>query len=74
MARALHLVKSAEHALARATIDGQLRAGDAVTVVVLPGGAAPALPAAVVVRRVPEDCSWEALLDLVFEADHVVTW
>ncbi len=74
MARALHLVKSADHALALATIRAQVEAGDTVTVAVLPGGTAPALPAGVALRRVPDDLGWEALLDLVFDADHVVTW
>lgn len=74
MARVLHLVKSADHALALATIAQQREAGDAVTVVLLPGGTAPALPADVPLRRVPDALSWEALLDLVFDSDHVITW
>jgi hypothetical protein len=74
MARVLHLVKSADHTIALATIARQLEAGDAVTVAVLPGGTAPALPGGVALRRVPDELSWEALLDLVFGADHVVTW
>jgi hypothetical protein len=74
MARVLHLIKSADHALALATIDQQRQAGDAITVAVLPGGVAPSLEASVTLRRVPDDLSWEALLDLVFESDHVVTW
>jgi hypothetical protein len=74
MARALHLVKSADHVLALATIRAQVEAGDTVTVAVLPGGTAPPLPAGVALRRVPDDLGWAALLDLVFDADHVVTW
>ena len=74
MARALHLVKSTDHALALATIRAQVEAGDTVTVAVLPGGTPPTLPAGVMLHRVPDDLGWEALLDLVFAADHVVTW
>jgi len=40
----------------------------------LGGAAAPALPAGVRVQRVPEDASYERLLELIFAADHVVTW
>ena len=74
MPRALHLFKGADHALALATIRRQLAAGDAVTAVVLSGAAAPTLPPGVVVHRVPEEWSYERLLDAVFEADQVVTW
>jgi hypothetical protein len=74
MARALHLLKGADPALALATIERQLAAGDHVTVVVLADTAAPPLPAAVAVHRVPGEWSYERLLDAVFEADHVVAW
>jgi hypothetical protein len=74
MARVLHLVKSGDHAIALATIARQREAGDAVTVAVLPGGTAPDLPGGVTLHHVPDELSWEALLDLVFDADHVVTW
>ena len=74
MARALHLFKGGDPALALATIERQLAAGDTVTAVVLPGAAAPALPGAVATRRVPDDWSYDRLLEAVFEADHVLTW
>jgi hypothetical protein len=74
MAAVLHLVKGSDTALARAVLDRNLRAGDRVTVVVLPGGAASDLPAGVVVRRLDGDLSYGQLLDLIFEADQVVTW
>src|SRR6267142_2813888 len=34
----------------------------------------PALPAGVAVHRVPDEWSYERLLEAVFEADQVVTW
>jgi hypothetical protein len=74
MPRALHLFKGGEPALALATIARQLAHGDSVTAVVLSGAAAPALPAGVAVHRVPDEWSYERLLEAVFEADQVVTW
>lgn len=74
MARVLHLVKPGDPALAEATIEAQVAAGDQVTVVLLHGAGPVALPAGVTVHRLTEECSYAALLDLVFEADHVVTW
>jgi len=55
-------------------VDHHLRAGDRVTVVVLPGGAASGLPAGATVRRLDGDLSYGQLLELIFEADQVVTW
>ena len=74
MAAALHVLKGGDVALALATIQRQTAAGDRVTVVLLPGAVAPPLPAGVAVHRVPEDWSYERLLEAVFEADHVTTW
>ena len=74
MARALHVLKGGDVALALATIERQVGAGDRVSVVLLPGTAAPALPAGVTVHRVPDDWSYERLLEAVFEAEHVTTW
>jgi hypothetical protein len=74
MAKALHLIKSDDSALAAATIARQLAAGDTVTVVRVGGAAVPALPGGVVVRRVPDELSWEALLEAMFEADQVIAW
>ena len=40
----------------------------------LPGAAAPALPAGVPLPRVPDQLSWASLLERIFEADQVITW
>jgi hypothetical protein len=74
MAAVLHLIKGSETALARAVLDRNLREGDRVTVVVLPGGAGFALPAGVTVRSLDRDLSYDQLLELIFAADQVVTW
>jgi hypothetical protein len=74
MARALHVLKGGDSALALATIERQLGAGDRVTVALLSAAAAPTLPAGVAVHRVPDEWSYERLLEAVFEADHVTTW
>jgi hypothetical protein len=74
MARVLHLLKGDDPALARATVEAQVAAGDQVTVAVLHGAAPPALPPAVRVQRVPDELSYDALLRAIFEADQVVTW
>jgi hypothetical protein len=74
MATVLHLLKSTDTALPRAVLDRNVRDGDRVTVVVLPGGAAAGLPAGVPVRRLDGDLSYDQLLELIFEADQVVTW
>jgi hypothetical protein len=74
MGRALHLLKSQDTGLVAATVARQVAAGDAVTVVALHGMTAPTLPAGVVVRRVPEDLSWDGLLEAMFQADQVVAW
>jgi hypothetical protein len=74
MAAVLHLLKGADTGLARAVLDRHVRAGDRVTVVVLPGGTASGLPAGVPVRRLDGDLSYDQLLELIFEADQVVTW
>jgi len=74
MAGALHVLKGGDVVLALATIQRQSAAGDRVTVVLLSGAVPPPLPAGVAVHRVPEDWSYERLLEAVFEADHVTTW
>jgi hypothetical protein len=74
MARVLHLLKGPESGLALTVIARQADAGDTVTVALLPGMGALALPAGVTGYRVPDELSYAALLDLVFEADHVLTW
>jgi hypothetical protein len=74
MPTVLHLIKSADAALARTVIEHDVGAGDRVTVALLPGGAAPALPPGVTIRRVGSDLSYSQLLELIFQADHVLTW
>jgi len=67
MAVVLHLLKSADATFPREVIEQQQGAGDRVTVAVLPGAGAVALPPGVTVRRVSSDLSYDALL-------HVITW
>jgi hypothetical protein len=74
MAAALHLLKGGDASLALAVVAHQLEAGDRVTIALLPGASAPVLPPGVAVRRLPDDLSYDELLELVFAADHVVTW
>jgi hypothetical protein len=74
MAMVLHLLKGGETSLALATIEAQLAAGDKVAVALLHDVAAPQLPASVGVLRVPQDASWERLLEMIFASDHVITW
>ncbi len=73
MSVVLHLLKG-DAALATATIARELQAGDDVIVALLHGTPAPRVPAGVHVHRVPDDLSWEALLDKIFTADQVITW
>jgi hypothetical protein len=74
MATILHLLKSADTALARTVIEQHVGAGDRVTVALLPGGAVPALPPGVTIRCVGSDLPYTDLLDLIFQADQVLTW
>jgi hypothetical protein len=74
MASVLHLLKSPDATLARAAIDQHVRAGDRVSVVLLPGGTVSQLPASVRVHRLDADLSYPELLDLIFESDQVITW
>jgi hypothetical protein len=73
MPRVLHLLRAPSD-LALAAVGAAVAGGDTVTVALLPGAAAPRLPAGVTVRRVPEEASWEELFDLIFEAETVVAW
>jgi hypothetical protein len=74
MASALHLLKSADAALAVATIAAEVAAGDDVTVALLHDVAAPGLPASVRIRRVPGEMTYEQLLEAMFAADRVIAW
>lgn len=83
MPRVLHLIKSPvpDHALA--VIGRQSREPDTtLTVVLIQGAAAPSLPAELRVRRLsaespapdPDTLTYSELLDLIFSADHVISW
>lgn len=73
MAAVLHLLKG-DPDLTLAAIAAQLAAGDRVTVTLLPGAPVPELPPGVQVRRVPDDLSYDQLLDLIFASDQVTAW
>jgi hypothetical protein len=73
MARVLHLLKGLDSALALEVIAQQQAAGDTLTLVVLPGAEVPA-PGRLTVRRVPDDLTWEQLLEAIFAADQVIAW
>lgn len=75
MAAQLHLVQSSTQGeLILTTIGQQLADRDIVTVALLHGDPGPSLPAGVRALRVPDDLSYEGLLELIFAADHVLTW
>lgn len=76
MPAVLHLLTRDSVPLAAPVIDVASREPDTrVTVVLLPGAAAPSLPAGITVRRMAEgDLDYAGLLDLIFAADRVVTW
>ena len=74
MASFLHLVKNDSPPLANAVIKRNLREPGARVTVVLLDGAAASLPAGAEVKRLGPDLDYNALLDLIFESDHVVTW
>lgn len=76
MAGVLHLLKRDSPPLAAPVIDAMRRGTDApVTVVLLAGAAVPALAPDITVRRLADgDLDYSALLDLIFQADRVITW
>jgi len=47
---------------------------DELAVALLHGAPLPKLPAGVRALRVPQDASYERLLEMIFESDQVVTW
>jgi hypothetical protein len=73
MARVLHLLKGPD-SLALTLIAEQRAAGDEVSVALLPGATDVTLPAGVGRHRVPDEVTWEQLLEKIFEADQVITW
>lgn len=73
MARVLHLLKG-EEPLALTLAAEQGAAGDEVVVALLPGAPDVPLPLGVTRHRVPDDLSWEQLLEQIFEADQVISW
>jgi hypothetical protein len=74
MARVLHLFKGDDPSLALAVIARQRADGDDVTVALLPGASDRALPFDLAGSRVPDQLSWDLLLEQIFEADQVITW
>lgn len=76
MASFLHLIKADSPMLASPVIEAHRREpGARVTVVLLDAAAPPTLAPDVSVRRLAEDdLDYSGLLDLIFEADHVVAW
>jgi hypothetical protein len=76
MAGVLHLLKRDASPLAASIIDAMRREVESpVTVVLLAGAVAPALAPDITVRRLADgDLDYAALLDLIFEADRVITW
>jgi hypothetical protein len=73
MARVLHLLKG-DDPLAGRLVAEQHAAGDEVAIALLPGAPDVPLPSGVTRHRVPDELSWEQLLEKIFEADQVVTW
>ena len=76
MAGVLHLLRRDSPPLAGPVIDAMGREVDApVTVVLLAGAVAPVLAPDITVRCLADgDLDYSALLDLIFEADRVITW
>jgi hypothetical protein len=75
MATALHLLKGSGLAVALPVIERQSADPDVrVTVVLLHGAPAPALPDAVHVERLGAGLDYSGLLDLIFASDHVIAW
>ena len=73
MARVLHLLKGDDPLALRLAAE-QRAAGDEVTIALLPGAPDLSPPAGVPRHRVPDEWSWETLLERIFEADQVITW
>lgn len=74
MTRILHLLKGDDVELLSSVLAQQHDAGDEITLIRLPGAATFTPPGNVTVLRVPEDLSYDALLERIFASDQVVTW
>jgi hypothetical protein len=75
MPAVLHLLTRADDARALSAIEREREDADTrVEIVLLPGATAPALPAGLTARRVPDDLSYDELLDLIFSSDQVIAW
>ena len=74
MTRVLHLLKGDDVELLLNVLAQQRAAGDEITLVRLPGAATITPPVGVTVLRVPDDLSYDALLERIFTADQVITW
>lgn len=74
MTRVLHLLKGDDTELLLNVLAQQQAAGDELTLIRLPGAVTITPPAGVTVLRAPEDLSYEALLERIFQADQVITW
>jgi len=72
--RVLHLLKGDDTELLLNVLAQQQAAGDELTLTRLPGAVTITPPAGVTVLRAPEDLSYEALLERIFQADQVITW
>jgi len=72
--RVLHLLKGDDTELLLNVLAQQQAAGEELTLIRLPGAVTITPPAGVTVLRAPEDLSYEALLERIFQADQVITW
>ena len=73
MARYLHLVGGDADPLAQAVI-ARPAAGDEITVVLVDGDTPASLPPGTRLLRLGDGLDYAGLLDLIFEADHVISW
>src|SRR5207247_11445321 len=72
-AAVLHLLKGTDVKLPLAVIEQEVRAGDDVTVALLPGGIAPALPPGVTIHHLGSDLSYSLLLALIIVSARCTT-
>ncbi len=75
MATFLHLLRTDSAALAAPVIESHRQEpGAEVTVVLLDGVTMSTLPPGIGLRRLGADLDYSALLDLIFQSDHVISW